>query len=308
MRKHCILHRACLPARLNFGWLSLIRSSGLCYVRFRRVLPPILCLFLVAGRCETRASDQSFPTRLSIVTYNLWKTERWPERAPAVRHFMETIQPDILCVQELTPKTRDFLDSVMTNHTRVHDAFEGWANEGNIYWKQGLFETMSVGAEDVGIGGQRRLFWVRLKVRGSGHTVLVSTAHLTFPLGREECETGLSPRVAETRRIVEALKRLAGDREPVFFMGDLNDPIHPTRLLHEAGYHSCFAALGTPAPPTVVTAPTGTVLDWACDMRLTVDWIVANAFARPLAAMVPQIFKGDFAPSDHWPVLAVYEL
>ena len=28
------------------------------------------------------------PVRLSIVTYNIWLTERWPERAPALERFL----------------------------------------------------------------------------------------------------------------------------------------------------------------------------------------------------------------------------
>jgi hypothetical protein len=37
----------------------------------------------------THRSDEMFPTRLSLVTYNLWGTERWPEREAALRLFCD---------------------------------------------------------------------------------------------------------------------------------------------------------------------------------------------------------------------------
>ena len=40
----------------------------------------------------------------------------------------------------------------------------------------------------------------------------------------------------------------------------------------------------------------------------TIDWLVANQHCKALAAQVPQCYYGDVAPSEHWPVLAVYEI
>lgn len=34
-----------------------------------------------------------FPTRLSFITYNLWLTERWPARAPALARRRPIIGP-----------------------------------------------------------------------------------------------------------------------------------------------------------------------------------------------------------------------
>lgn len=68
----------------------------------------------------------TFPVRRSIVTYNLWGTERWPERAPALHEFCARCGPDVLCVQELTETTQTFLDEELPTHARVHDPGEGW--------------------------------------------------------------------------------------------------------------------------------------------------------------------------------------
>lgn len=249
------------------------------------------------------------PSRLSIVTYNLWNTQRWPERQPALQEFLQRFQPDILCIQELRAETRDFLDKAMPTHARVEDPFAGWTVEGNIYWNRDLFDVASYGAEDIGILEEwRRLFWVRLQVRETGRPMLVSTAHYTYQGHERERATGQSPRLEQARRTVAALETLAHPDEAIFFMGDLNDPVHPMATLFEAGYLSCFAALNLLPPPTWPAHPTAGLPPGQRITNQTIDWIFANRHARPLAAQVPQLYYGDISPSDHWPVLAIYEL
>src|SRR5215813_15102356 len=78
------------------------------------------------------------PARISIVTYNIWLTERWPARAPALERFLTLFSPDVLCVQELQRPTQEFLDRVLRGYGRVHDPFAGWTNESNIYWNESV--------------------------------------------------------------------------------------------------------------------------------------------------------------------------
>ena len=248
------------------------------------------------------------PTRLSIVTYNIWQTERWPERAPALERFLQLFTPDILCLQELQRATQAFLDGVLKEHDRVHDPLPGWTSEGNIYWSKHFFDLMEHGAEEVGhIEPERRMFWARLKLKAAQKTIFVATAHLTTPRRKEEADTGLSPRVGQLRRISGELARLTRQGEPAFFMGDMNDPRHPQRILKEAGFTSCFAALGMQSPPTFQCYPTANIDPGEPTITEAIDLIVANRHARAIAAGVPQCFHGDIAPSDHWPVQAIYE-
>ena len=250
-----------------------------------------------------------FPTRISLVTYNLWNTQRWPLRQPALEQFVHLYHPDVLCIQELRAETQAFLDQSLPEHERVHDDLPGWTCESNIYWKHDLFQEVAHGAKDVGmVEEHRRLFWVRLKLQGQGRTIFVSTAHYTYQAHPAEVETSLSPRLEQTRRTVAALQRLVGENEPAFFMGDLNDPIHPPRILHEAGYVSCFGGLGIVCPPTMPCYPTKNVAAGRSSASQTLDWLVSNQHARPIAAQSPHCYHGDVAPSDHWPVLAVYEI
>lgn len=250
----------------------------------------------------------AFPVRFSVATYNLWGTERWPERAPALASFCDRYRPDVLCVQELTPVTQAFLDDQLPGHTRVADPFEGWTVEGNVWWRDDLFEAVTVGAEDVGIAASalRRLFWARLRPRGHDRTVVVSTVHLTDAAG-DELRTGVTPRVRETEAVVAAMRRILTDDEPALVTGDLNDALLPVAALYAAGYVSCFGALGE-LPPT--TMPSSFSRFGVSDFTtaFVYDWIVANRHARALAASSPHVYVDEIPPSDHWPVHAVYEL
>lgn len=96
--------------------------------------------------------------------------------------------------------------------------------------------------------------------------------------------------------------------EPAFFMGDMNDPWHPQQILKQAGFVSCFAALGMQSPPTFQGYPTANVQPGEPTISEAIDLIAANGHARAIAASVPQCYADDTAPSDHWPVQAVYQV
>lgn len=252
-----------------------------------------------------------FPVRISLATLNLWGDRRWPERGPALQKFIDIYRMDIFCIQELHLETQTFLDKALEHHSRVHDDFPGWTYEGNIYWNDQIFEQTNFGAEDIGLMEQnRRLFWVRLRLRNQDTSILVSTAHFTFQERAQERETGQSPRLEFTRKTIQCLNHLAKRNEAVFFTGDLNDTIHPTLMLHDAGYTSCFVSLDMLCPPTFPCYPTArTSSDSAVKfLAQTRDWIFANEHAYPMMAQVPHCYYDDVAPSDHWPVAAIYEL
>ncbi len=251
----------------------------------------------------------TIPARLSFITYNLWLTERWPARAIALEQFLKLFTPDVLCVQELQRLTQEFLDRVLKEYERVHDPFPGWTNESNIYWSSTLFERIEHGTEDVGhLEPERRMFWARLRLKPSQKTIFIATAHLTTARHREEAETGISPRVRQLKRVAEELTRLVREGEPAFFMGDMNDPWHPQRILKQAGFVSCFAALGMQSPPTFQCYPTANVQPGEQTITEAIDLIAANKNARVIAASVPQWYWRDIAPSDHWPVHAIFQL
>jgi endonuclease/exonuclease/phosphatase (EEP) superfamily protein YafD len=246
------------------------------------------------------------PIRFVVCTYNLWNNQRWTQRQASLRSFLERHLPDILCVQELHPVSRALLDLVLKTHRRIEDPLEGWLREGNIYWNRELFDLIEYSAQDIGIldAPQRHLFWARLRLRGdiSGRSLLVSTAHYTWYGTELEKTEGISPRLAQARRTVQALNELAPHSEPLLFMGDLNDWGHPLTILRESGLEDSFAALGLTPPPTWPATPI------AHGPPEVDDWILHRGPIHPMTSGVVDSYLGDFPPSDHKPVLATYRL
>ena len=253
---------------------------------------------------RARRTEIAYPPRFVACTLNLWAEHRWPERQEALRQFLKHHLPDILCVQELRPATRKFIDTVLKTHRRVEDPFEGWLREGNIYWNRQLFDLVEYGEEDIGIAEElRRLFWVRLRLRtGDGPTLFVSTAHYTWAGNAQEAATGLNPRLAQARRTVEALQRLAPSSEPLLFMGDLNDALHPLRILREGGLTDSFEALGCGYRPTY---PTVLHSSWP---PVTLDWMLHRGAILPMTGEVVDLYVDGVCPSDHKPVVTTYRL
>lgn len=249
------------------------------------------------------------PARISLVTYNLWGTERWPERRPALELFLQKYQPDVLCVQELTPETAQVLNAALSKHGHVQDSFAGWTTEGNIWWNEDLFSLVAFGAEDFGIEAypNRRLFWVRLKVVDRETTFFVANIHLSDAALPAEIDEGRNTRVAEIKSIISLLGQLVREGEPAFLMGDFNDSLAPLSHLFVAGYESPWAKLHQLPPPTMPANP-DRLLGLGFSSNFVLDWIVANSRARPLAVSSPHVQAGDIPPSDHWPIAAVYEL
>lgn len=236
--------------------------------------------------------------RAVICTLNLWQTSRWAERQASLLRFLELHSPDILCVQELRPESAILIERALPGHDRIRDPFPGWIREGNIFWRRGAFRSEAHGMEEVGmVEPERRLFWVRLGSAGGG-SLLVSTAHFTWPGNAREMEDGVNVRRGQARRTAEALDRLAPSPFPALFMGDLNDHYHPIKVLKAAGFTDVFTGLGRNPRATRPAAPTyqGT--------EETLDWIFYRGNIRPMTAEVVDFFHGDFAPSDHKPVLA----
>jgi endonuclease/exonuclease/phosphatase family metal-dependent hydrolase len=251
-----------------------------------------------------------FPTRLSFITYNLWNTKRWPQREGALRHFFRKFLPDVFCLQELRAETRATLDDALPEYRRVQDAYLGWEVESNIYWNGDLLEEVVHGVEDIAIDTNeyRGLFWARLRVKATGSTLFVSTAHYTYQEHPNELESGQSPRLKQTHRTIQVLQERVQPNEPGFFMGDLNDPVVPGYFLTPAGYKSVFAALGLVPEPTWPAFPTAQETAFQRITTQSIDWIFANDRARPMSAGVPHFYHGDFTVSDHWPVQAIYQL
>jgi endonuclease/exonuclease/phosphatase family metal-dependent hydrolase len=249
----------------------------------------------------------TLPIRFTVCTYNIWTDTRWPERRTALQKFVQLHKPDILCVQELQADSKHALDEVLSaTHARVEDPFEGWTREGNIYWNRAFFELVEYGAEQIGIIEEyRRMFWARLRLNdGSGRTLLVSTAHYTYPNHPQVVPTEKNVRIPQARATIAELARLreADPDEPQLFMGDLNDREVPIYMLIESGLQDCFSSLGRVSPFTFPAFPTSR------GVPTTIDWLMHRGPITVMTAEVPDFFDGDLSPSDHKPIIATFAL
>jgi endonuclease/exonuclease/phosphatase family metal-dependent hydrolase len=243
------------------------------------------------------------PLRFTVCTYNIRTWTRWPERRDALHQFVRVQRPDVLCVQELQSESQAVLDGALgDSHDRIHDDFEGWTCEGNIYWNRSLFEVVNHGATHVGIlEPLRRLFWVRLRARSNGQTFVVATAHFTWSGHAELVVSEKNARIPQARRSMIELDSLAESGEPQLFMGDFNDSNEPISVLRSGGFADCFSALGRNPKATFPASPT------ASGPEQTIDWLMHRGALRCLGAEVVDYFHGDLSPSDHKPVIATYE-
>ena len=247
--------------------------------------------------------------RLTAMTLNLWNTQRWPAREAPLRALLRR-SPDVLAVQELRPALAEVIDDALPHHERIVDDLPGWRREGNVWWDARRLELLEHGAADHGAAEEhRRLFWVRLRHRAAATDLVVATVHLTWVGATDEPTTGLSPRPAQTRAVVAALAAVAGDG-PCLLMGDLNDPVVPVGILREAGFVDAWAALGVQPAPTFPAFP----VDGDGSRRppllppSTLDWQFHRGAVRPvMTEVVDQPWRG-VAPSDHRPVMTLYEL
>ena len=179
----------------------------------------------------------------------------------------------------------------MVTHQRVEDPFEGWSQDGNIYWHHEPFEFVEYGVGDIGqLEKLRRLFWVRLRLRNAGRqqTLFVATAHYTWYGNEQERTEGLNPRIDQARKTVETLDKLVPESEPLLFTGDLNDFALPIQVLHRAGLTNSFWALGTmpsptwPAPVIDLTAKNLTTLLASTIVgRIGIDQYTNTCHSRP---------------------------
>jgi endonuclease/exonuclease/phosphatase family metal-dependent hydrolase len=239
------------------------------------------------------------------MSYNLWNTVRWPEREPALRNFLTTFRPDILCTQEISNETIHCIAESLKTHDHVVDTPAGWQCESNIFWNRDSFTEIEHGLEKMDMPEQDRgLFWVRLLLKDSGKTVFIATAHYSYQGNPQEMETGISPRYRQAHQTVSHLNRLVHENETAFFMGDLNDPVIPRLFFPQAGYESCFQGLNLMCPSTY---PVATHSDALSDGQ-TLDWMFCNGQARVIAAAVPQFYHQGITPSDHYPLHAIYEI
>ena len=278
-----------------------------------------------AGQPETaeQTALAPLPVRLSVATLNVWTTKDkpggpWPARIPALQKVVRLCNADIIGVQEAHPEILAAVDEALPTHARIAPECEAdsacWTTEGTIYYRKAALELLGHGAECAGSFPEkpnRRLFWARFRVAGAG-SVLFTTCHMPWQGSPSEVLTGVSARFACSHAVADALKRLSRPGEAAFCVGDFNESFGPPRVLRTvARFVDCFTALCLSATPTHPARPSTPKEEELPDRAI--DWICANEHATPILANVMRPSPGLLSTaavhaSDHFPVVAVYEI
>jgi endonuclease/exonuclease/phosphatase family metal-dependent hydrolase len=247
--------------------------------------------------------------RFTAMSVNLWNTQRWPAREAPLRRLLQR-SPDVLAVQELRPQLASVIAEMLPRHDRVVGEERGWTHEGNVWWDTEVFRRLGHGASPFGaMERDRRVFWIRLEHLASGHTLVVASVHLTWLGGSDELETGINPRLAQTRAVVQVLDDVAAE-QPCLVMGDLNDAVVPTRVLRAAGFDDAWSGLGVAPRATFPAFPLSTEGSRRSPLlpASTLDWQFHRGAIRPeMTEVVDQPYRG-IAPSDHRPLMTLYAL
>jgi hypothetical protein len=111
--------------------------------------------------------------------------------------------PDVLCVQELTPEASELIAATLPAVSSVDDPVDGSAREDDIFWDGGMFEAVEHGTVDINIlSGPRRVAVTRRMLEQAGaHYVVDSVVELpgvtgggTMPRGVPGCvDQGFNP-------------------------------------------------------------------------------------------------------------------
>lgn len=243
--------------------------------------------------------------RFSIMTLNLWNTEKLEQRSDSIKEFFSIYKPDFLCIQELRGPTQKLLDDVLIGYNRIEDSFVGWKNESNIYYNSELISELEHGRIDLNMPEENRgLFYLRVKVKEFDKNLLISTAHLTHQGNADEINTSYSYRQNEANLIAQNLNKLVKNDEGAIVCGDFNDPFHPERIISEkTNFVEVFRTLHQEAPVTFCC----TSLSEEYYLVESIDKIMHNQNLQPIIATSPRLALSK-GISDHYPVMAMFEI
>ena len=241
--------------------------------------------------------------RISVVSLNLWNTEHLEKRLPALRSFLSTYDADIFLFQEIRPVLIEEFKSILFNHDYIQDDDLGWSRESNIFYKRDMFTLLEKGRIDLNMPEKERgVFWAKFQDKREGKIFFASTIHLTWQGNADEVRTGLPYRHREAWDIVKKFP-LIFNSNPVFLAGDFNDPLHPGRILEEAGFKDVFKIMHEPHP---LTFPNLGLTDEEY-LAEGIDKMMVIGF-KPLIVTSPHFYIPGSTLSDHYPLAAMLEL
>ncbi|KAL1522438.1 hypothetical protein AB1Y20_017426 [Prymnesium parvum] len=264
------------------------------------------------GRGEAKEGRRA--VRFSSMTLNAWGSNQLEGRRDELVALLRHHAPDVLCLQEVRD-LHPLLLGALPEHDSTACTAESRgephpglppamvAEDTALMWRRSAFERVNGGT--VPIVGERSVLWVRLKPKttASEGSVLLATTHLLHADTPDETSSGHGLRHQQIQAVLQVLNSIALAGEATLLMGDMNEPFHPRWRMRADGLVDCFTALGiTPTP----TYPAHPLAEW--DLMypsVPLDFVMSRG---AVLARSCQVLRKPRPASDHWPVLATWEL
>lgn len=235
----------------------------------------------------------------------------WEKRTDVVTAMLKHVDADLIGTQELFQSQGDFIVEALPEYE-----WFGMSRRGNhedehmgIFYRPAKLEVLDQGefwlSETPDVPGSqswdmslpRNVSWAKLRVRASGRQFFLFNTH--FAHRGQDAEA----RVRSARVILDRLPKIAGDA-PVLLTGDFN-------AMAGAYVHHVLTAELQDAWLTAEarSGPAGTSSRWVGRMsERRIDWILYKGPWRPVYAETVTYNHGGRYPTDHYPVLAEFEL
>ena len=292
-------------------------------VRNRKIFIAGLLLFVLSGRNIVSAQDAS---PLCVMTYNIryenqWDTGTisWTNRKDFILSTILFHKADLIGMQEVLHSQLMFFDSMLKNFSRVGAGREDGKEKGEyapIFFNHNLFEhiqdsifwlsqTPSQVSKGWDAALERICTWVKLKDKRSGKIFFVFNTHFDH--------IGLQAREESAKLILREIKRIAQE-VPVILTGDFNTAENTSPIsvitgkesgkeffLYDAMYRSVLPHHGSYKTFCGFKVKEGVIGD-------RIDYIFVTKHFSVLTHATLTDFKGDYFPSDHFPVMSEVKL
>lgn len=262
------------------------------------------------------ASGPARAQPLRVMTFNVRLpvdsdgANRWEARRALMAKAVARERPDLIGTQELYPRQGDDLVARLPQYAWFGQGRRGGKGEDEymgVFYRKDRLRVLASGdfwlSDTPEVPGSitwgnlhpRMVTWARFQRIADGATFVFYNTHLPY---RGEDETA---RTLGAALIAERLKQLSAD-EPVILAGDFNTlPESATYALLTATLTDAWtAAPRRSGPPATFHNFTG-----KADRRL--DWILFRGL-KVKSARTVTIHRGGRYPSDHFPVVADFDL
>ncbi|GEM_PF-220477 len=264
----------------------------------------ILLALSLTGIAAERTTIMSFNIRTATPNDG---ANQWEYRKEACVAMIDSIYPDVVGMQEVTPKMDAYLAEHLSRYAHVMDGRRPGlkANEGcPIYWRKDrydlvqtrtfwLSQTPLVMSKGWDAAFERIATYVILKNKRTKQSIIVFNTHLDHK--------GVQAREQSLRMMADTLRALGGHGMPMFVMGDMNVfPNDPSLVpLYDYMHWSQKEAIVTTNEKTFTGyKPTATHI---------IDYIFyRNAYAERFE-VIQDTSRVPFL-SDHRPIMATFEV